>query len=219
VTNLFFAAGLGIVYAGRLFARRALLWSGSFLFALALFRVGYFDYFIYNPLWTAQAVGAAPVFNSLPLTYGLPLLWLWLEEKPALRMAVLPRLKGAAVLLLVFTLVSLEVRQAFHGAVISFDAARMGNAEIYSYSAAWLALSALLLLLGTLRRHKPLRIVSLVLMMVTVCKAFLYDARELEGLYRVFAFMGLGLSLIGLSWFYSRFILHDDGRDGAQGEE
>jgi uncharacterized membrane protein len=28
----------------------------------------------------------------------------------------------------------------------------------------------------------------------------------LEGLLRVFSFLGLGLSLMGLSWFYSRFV-------------
>ena len=33
-----------------------------------------------------------------------------------------------------------------------------------------------------------------------------YDATNLTGLYRVFSFMGLGLCLIGLSWFYSRFV-------------
>ncbi|MEZ0225806.1 MAG: DUF2339 domain-containing protein, partial [Alphaproteobacteria bacterium] len=31
-------------------------------------------------------------------------------------------------------------------------------------------------------------------------------ASTLDGLYRVFSFLGLGVSLIALSWFYSRFV-------------
>jgi uncharacterized membrane protein len=35
---------------------------------------------------------------------------------------------------------------------------------------------------------------------------FLLDAGSLTGLYRVFSFLGLGLSLMGISYFYSRFV-------------
>ena len=38
---------------------------------------------------------------------------------------------------------------------------------------------------------------------------FLYDAPVLEGLFRVFSFLGLGLSLLGISWFYTRFVFGD----------
>lgn len=207
-SSLFFALALCSVYGGRLFARRALLWSGSALFGLALLRTGYFEYVLYNPLFNDTPALGGLVFNSLAVAYGLPLFWLWLEERPALRIYVAPTAKGAAVLLLIFTLVTLNVRHAFHGADLTLGQP-MSNAEIYSYSAAWLLLSAGMLFLGTLRRHKPLRVAALAVMMLTACKVFLYDAGELEGLYRVFAFMGLGLTLLGLSWFYTRFVLND----------
>ena len=48
-----------------------------------------------------------------------------------------------------------------------------------------------------------------------MAKVFLYDASALEGLFRVFSFLGLGLSLIGLSWFYTRFVFGN--RDMAEG--
>ena len=51
-----------------------------------------------------------------------------------------------------------------------------------------------------------IRIASLGILLLTVGKVFLYDASELTGLWRVFSFFGLGLSLLGLSWFYSRFV-------------
>ncbi|MEJ2124853.1 MAG: hypothetical protein P8Y47_08590, partial [Alphaproteobacteria bacterium] len=36
-------------------------------------------------------------------------------------------------------------------------------------------------------------------------------AGSLTGLYRVFSFLGLGLSLIGLSYFYGRFVFGGGG--------
>ena len=82
----------------------------------------------------------------------------------------------------------------------------MSNLEIYSYSLAWLLFSVALLFFGTLRHNYALRIASLVVMILTVGKVFLYDASQLEGLMRVFSFLGLGLSLLGISWFYTRFV-------------
>ena len=206
ITNVFFAASLAVIYAGRLWSRRALLWSGSLLFAMALFRVFFFDFLVANPLWNSgQLVGAVPLFNWLVLPYLLPVLWLWVEEKPQLRIATIPpALRGGMLLLMVFTWATLNVRQMFHGADLLAGVTE--NAEIYSYSALWLVMGAALLFLGTLKKNKAMRVASLGLMIVTVGKVFLYDAGELTGLYRVFSFMGLGLSLLALSWFYSHFV-------------
>ena len=53
-------------------------------------------------------------------------------------------------------------------------------------------------------------------MLLAVGKVFLYDTAELEGLYRVFSFFGLGFSLLGLSYVYTRFVF--GGKDHAGGE-
>ncbi len=205
ITNVFFAAAFLAVYTGRRFARRALLWGGTALFSIALFRVFYFDVLVYNPLFNSTNVGAVFLLNSLAISYGLPLFWLWVEDQPQMRvMAPVPGLKGAASLLLIFLLVTLNVRQLFHGTDLTVGPTE--NAEIYAYSAAWLLLGAGLLFVGTLKKRKELRIASLVLLILTVGKVFLYDAGALEGLYRVASFLGLGLSLLALSWFYSRFV-------------
>ena len=60
--------------------------------------------------------------------------------------------------------------------------------------------------LGTLRGVQMLRYASLAVILLAVTKVFLFDARGLEGLYRVFSFLGLGLCLLGLSYFYGRFV-------------
>jgi uncharacterized membrane protein len=203
ITAALLAFGLGCTAAGRRFGRSAITSSGIATCAVAVFRVVYFDLLIHNPLWAeSQSVGATPVFNALPLTYGLPVLVLW---------RLTPMLKDgwqtasrALMLLLSFVLVTFEVRQAYHGAILAKGST--GNGEIYAYSAAWLVFGLVLLFLGTLRKNKMMRVASLGVMILTVGKVFLYDAAALAGLYRVFSFLGLGLCLLGLSWFYSRFV-------------
>ena len=103
-----------------------------------------------------------------------------------------------------FVYVTFSVRQLFGGAYLDSD--RISNAEVYTYSAVWLICGVGLLLAAVLRRELALRIASLVVMLMTVGKVFLYDASELTGLWRVVSFLGLGLCLLALSWFYSRFV-------------
>jgi uncharacterized membrane protein len=208
-TNLFFAAGLAVVYAGRHFSRRALVWSGTAVFLMAVFRVFWFDFLVSNPLFNARMeVGSAFLFNSLMFPYLLPCFWLWLEERPQLRLVTLsPVLRGGLMLALIFTYITLSVRQYFHGTVLA--AGNASDAEFYTYSVVWLLLGALLLFFGTVRKDRPMRVASLVLVILTILKVFLFDASGLQGLYRVFSFMGLGLSLLALSWFYTRFVFKD----------
>ena len=52
-------------------------------------------------------------------------------------------------------------------------------------------------------------------MLFEVSKVFLLDAGNLTGLYRVFSFLGLGLSLLGISYFYGRFVFGKPVGDAA----
>ncbi len=105
---------------------------------------------------------------------------------------------------LLFFFIILNVRQIYHGPYL--DADMTSNAEVYTYSVAWLFVGLSLLFFGTLKQNKTLRFASLIFVILTISKVFLYDAAELTGLLRVFSFLGLGLSLLGLSWFYTRFV-------------
>lgn len=212
ITNFFFFYGLGCCWWGRRLERDSIAVGGLALCGLALLRVVGLDGLLLNPLWEMQDVGAWPLFNGLLLTYGFPVLWLWLliRQWPSAMLAYLKPAQAwlyAAMLGLVFIGLSLHVRQFYHGAFLSVGST--SNAEIYSYSAAWLSLGVVLLGLGTWRHMKMLRVAALFLMILTVGKVFLYDAAALTGLYRVFSFFGLGASLLALSWFYARFIAVD----------
>jgi hypothetical protein len=208
ITNLFFAAGLGVVWLGRQYARRAILWSGTALFLMAMFRVAWFDFLIANPLRTGDPVGGAFLVNGLALAYLMPVFWLWLEEKPQLRLVTLSEtLRGTMSFVLLFTYVSLSVRQAFHGAILS--AGPVTEPEVYAYSLVWLLMGAGLLFLGTLWKDKAMRTAALLLLLGTGFKVFFFDTRELGGLYRVFSLLGLGAGGLALSWFYTRFLFKE----------
>jgi len=206
ITNILFIYGLSCFWVGRIFARRSVSLSGLALSAIALFRIGYFDLFIHNPIWSHQLVGSLPILNALLLPYGLPIAWLILANKelPGIGKGSYLRYTNPLTLLLAFMLLSLNVRQIYHSEYL--DSGITSNAEIYTYSAVWLIMGIALLFFGTLRQDKTLRIASLAIMILTVGKVFLYDASELTGLFRVFSFLGLGLSLLALSWFYTRFV-------------
>ncbi len=212
VTNIFFVYGLCCLWSGRKWDRAAVSLGGMIVTGVALFRIVYFDLFIHNPLWSAQNVGSIPILNGLLVTYGLPLLWIWLtmKERPRLGAVEWSRYGYGFMLLLAFVCITLNVRQLFQGPFLNGPSAQ--NAEIYAYSAVWLVFGIALLFLGTLRRDKMIRVASLPVILLTMAKVFLYDASTLTGLWRAFSFFCLGLCLIGISWFYTRFVFNVKGR-------
>lgn len=206
LTNIYFLYGLAALWLGRKFDHKGLSLSGIGLLGLALVRILFFDLLLYNPLWSSQYIGILPFFNGLLLPYGLPILWLWLANQE-----FITPLKNEYshyinifLLFLLFFFVSFNVRQLYHGGYLNEGIT--SNGEVYTYSAVWLLTGLALLFFGTLRPNKTLRIASLAFIVLTISKVFLYDASELTGLLRVFSFLGLGISLLGLSWFYARFV-------------
>jgi hypothetical protein len=194
--------------------------AATALFALGLAR---------NPIWHHESVGAGFVLNDLPYIYGVPALliagvgWFlsaansaplpgsegagggfWTATVNQLAAAPAARIAAGLSLLLVFLLVSLEVRQAFRGEFL--DVGVSTSAESYAYSAAWALLGTLLLVAGIVTQGLVLRSASLAVMLLAVGKVFLFDTAHLRDLYRVFSLLGLGLSLLVLAFLYQRFV-------------
>lgn len=62
-----------------------------------------------------------------------------------------------------------------------------------------------LLALGFTARERTLRLSGLAVLLICIGKVFLYDLRNLETLYRILSFVGLGAVLLLVSWIYTRF--------------
>jgi uncharacterized membrane protein len=155
-------------------------------------------------------VGETPVLNLLLWIYGVPAVLFGLAAAE-LRQRGSRRLSPALAILSVaeaFALVSLEVRQAFQGDLLNGPATSI--VERWSYSAVWILFGAALLALGVTRKGKMLRYASLAVMLVVIGKVFLYDMANLSDLWRVFSFLGLGVSLLALAWVYQRFVFRED---------
>ena len=110
----------------------------------------------------------------------------------------------AVASILAFVWVSFEVRHLFDGGFQRSGFAASGL-ELYAYSAVWLLFGVALLALGFLRQAAALRHAGMVLVCVVVAKVFLVDMAGLQGLLRVFSFLGLGAALVGLGYAYRRY--------------
>lgn len=208
-TNILFLSGLVCLIIGNKYLRKSCIIAGLIITSIAIFRIVFFDYLKYNPLWKTQNIGSIIIFNSLLINYGLPTIWLYFLTKlvrAPFQNALADYLRGF-MLFLVFTLVSLNVRQYFHGSNLSIG--KLPTAEIYAYSVAWIIMGIVLVIAGTYYKKQELRLASLVLMLISIIKVFIYDASELDGILRVLAFLGLGLSLLGLSWFYTKYVFRN----------
>jgi uncharacterized membrane protein len=58
---------------------------------------------------------------------------------------------------------------------------------------------------GIFKRSPPVRLAALALLAVPIVKVFAYDVFTLERVYRIVAFIGLGLLLIVSSYLYQRY--------------
>jgi uncharacterized membrane protein len=73
---------------------------------------------------------------------------------------------------------------------------------------AWGLEGAALLVVGFLARERVLRLSGLALLFLCILKLFAYDLRQLEALARILSFVVLGLVLLAVSWFYTRYREH-----------
>lgn len=162
-----------------------------------------------NPLWHPHPVGEAIFFNRLLLWYGLPAAVTGAIAVFSGRQndTALARLMGLVTVILVVVLVSLNVRQGYHGTWLSQG--DVTNAEMYAYSASWMALGTVFLILGIKTKGKMLRYAALSVMLLSVGKVFLFDTAQLRGLLRVLSLLGLGGSLMLLAYLYQRFVFSE----------
>jgi uncharacterized membrane protein len=185
------------------------LYAGRALLLLAAAQVGLGHLLSDNPLMVSHAVGTLPLFNLLGLAYLAPAILFWriaAQERIDLPAQARQYMRAATGVLL-FVYITLEVRHAFWGNVISLSLERRASdSEVYAYSAVWIAYALALLALGILRDLPVARHAALTVLSVTVAKVFLYDMADLTGLYRVASFLGLGLVLIGIGYVYRRFV-------------
>ena len=157
-------------------------------------------------LGDSSAEGERFFLNALLLQFGVPfcatfaIAWMCGEGKhEAAR-----RFYQTVAMLLGFVWSSFLVQDYFGGNYLLPD--HPSSAQLYTYSVVWLLLAVAYQSIGLWRNQRVIHGGSLVLLLLTVGKVFLVDASELEGIFRVFSFLGLGVALIGIGFFYNKVV-------------
>ncbi|MFL1485412.1 DUF2339 domain-containing protein [Marinobacter sp. LN3S78] len=195
---------LSVVYVVRAQASVSMAWFYRLLARILLVLAG-LSYLtvitVNNPWWQMDLIGDTPVFNLLLLAYGAPVL---LALAHARFSDLVPKLWaqcGAAAAFLLFT--ALEIRQLWQGSEIAYWYG-VSEGELYTYSIVGMGYAIAAILWSIRRNSEWLHKGGMALLGVVIAKIFLVDMSGLQGLWRVAAFMGLGLALLGLAWMYRR---------------
>lgn len=182
------------------------LWAWRLSGALAVVVVLVLQVLVANPVFEPADVGRLPIVNGLLLAYAVPAAMAafahrWIDVEPNKNAVFIVE---ATASILAFVYVSFEVRHFFDP---GFERSGLGadGLELYAYSIVWLLFGVALLALGFIRQAAALRHAGMALVCIVVAKVFLIDMAGLQGLLRVFSFLGLGAALIGLGYVYRRF--------------
>ena len=92
---------------------------------------------------------------------------------------------------MLFVLMTLLVRWAFHGAAMG-GAAPGSGLETWTFSALWALFGLATLSFGTLRKDATLRWAGLLVLLVTAVKVLFFDLSQLQGVVRAASFLVVG---------------------------
>ena len=84
------------------------------------------------------------------------------------------------------------------------DPAEARRMALFAVTVVWIATALVLLVTGLHRDRRPVRIVALALFAMTAAKVLLLDMSGAQQLYRILAFVLVGLVFVGASWLYHR---------------
>ncbi|MEM9346409.1 MAG: DUF2339 domain-containing protein [Planctomycetota bacterium] len=182
--------------------------SGRAVFGMGLAVLLLGNVLILNPLWHRASVGVIPAFNGLWYLFGPTILILTFLARHARRHGrpQQAKLAGFTAIALAFMLLSMFVRHNFSGDGLVLLTGSLSSAERYAYSLVWVLFGGVLLVAGVFSRLDTLRYGSLAVLLLAVGKVFLIDTANLDNLYRVFSFFGLGVTLVGLGYLYQRLV-------------
>lgn len=148
---------------------------------------------LFETRYTPLAVGMRWLDFSGTLIL-LAVAWRWFGARPDPRN--LQRLFGYGGLALLFLFATLEIRSLLHAAVPAF---LDGGTSVL-----WALFAISFLVAGLRHGVKTLRFAGLGLFVLVVAKVFLVDLAGMPTMYRVIAFMVVGLFLLGSAFAYMR---------------
>ena len=119
----------------------------------------------------------------------------------------LSRMLYPAATILVFLMVNIEIADFYStGSTLTFNFSS-NLAQDLTYTLTWAIFAIGMLITGLIIRNRPVRIASLLLLLVTIFKCFLHDLGRLGGLYRVGSLVGLAISVALVAVLLQKYVL------------
>ncbi|MBP1625972.1 MAG: rane protein-like protein [Holophagaceae bacterium] len=207
--------GLALTWLyGRIPHKGLLAWTAGLMVAV-------FVRLVLNPsVFGYQVRSAVPIFNWYLYTYLVAAgcffgaAWLLKDEDDLLLEGLPPlaRLLPAGGTVILFLLLNIEIADFFsEGPRVTFSLFQGSLAQGLSYTIGWALFSIGMLTAGLMVQSRITRIAAILLLTVTVFKAFLLDLSSLSGLYRVASFVGLAASLAAVAVMLQQFVLRRSG--------
>jgi uncharacterized membrane protein len=206
--NTLLWGALCVTYAVRAKASQSLVWLYH-LFSKVLLILSGASYLtlltLHNPWWSESVIGSTPVFNMLLLAFGGPALLAFIIGRFP---EIVPRLWSLGVATAGFLLfTALEIRQLWQGSDMALWYGTT-EGELYTYSVIGMLYAIAAIIYSAVYSAQSSHIVvykaGMTLLGIVIGKIFLIDMAGLQGFWRVAAFMGLGLALLGLAWIYRK---------------
>ncbi len=196
-------------------------------FTLRMHQLRYYSYAVFTIMSirllffdTQVNIGSfQPIFNARFLAFLVSIAALYFSGRLLLDEWKSSR-QGRLVVTLFFVaanffslwLLSVEVLNIFDNQIAALTSqeamahrASLRSAQSLSLTAVWTIYAVILLVVGITRRWRPVRIGALALIVVAIGKVFVYDVFTLGLVYRIIAFVGLGLLLLISAYLYQRY--------------
>ncbi len=118
------------------------------------------------------------------------------------RIENLKKIAGMVSVIGLYMFATLEIRHLWSAGLRLNMPVKEG--ELYTYSLVWLVISVAIMLYGAYRNNNDAKKAGVISLLIVIAKAFFWDMRDLDGLWRVISFLGLGLSLLGIAFLFSK---------------
>ncbi len=160
----------------------------------------------FTPILNERFLAFIPALAALSM--GAFLLKRDKENLPEKKTSVFVFITASIVLLL--WLFSFEIWGYFEHYIqmpsrLGYNVNALRNAQNLSLTALWAVYAVALLVIGILKRWRLIRVGGLMLLTITIIKVFAYDVFTLERVYRIIAFISLGVLLLVSAYLYHRY--------------
>ena len=159
----------------------------------------FYNMLFHNPLWSFESIGSVPIFNLLLIGYGVPVALAVIIYK---RIPDLKNISGIVGVIGLYMFATLEIRHLWNAGISINMPVKEG--ELYTYSLVWLLISVAIMMYGAYRNKSDVKKVGIFALLIVIAKAFFWDMSDLDGLWRVISFLGLGLSLLGVAFLFNK---------------